>query len=112
MNMAGEYDDVEYNGQELAFFVTDNDGVERVFMEGRLRAGNVTIDLAGRNTERRRKRRGMPEPAPKEESPIDFTLHELVDHFVIPDVPDVARINPVAYDRNIQLLEEIEAVTA
>jgi len=47
-----------------------------------------------------------------DESPdnIDFTLQQLVEHFIIPDVPDVARVNPDGYQHNLKLLEEIESL--
>ena len=45
MNTVGLLDDVEWNGQELAFFITDDSGVEHCFMEGRNREANVTINL-------------------------------------------------------------------
>jgi hypothetical protein len=43
-----------------------------------------------------------------EPSPIQFTLHQLVDHFAIPNVPDVATMNPEGYAANLALLHEIE----
>ncbi len=45
VNLLGGLDDVEWSGQELAFFITDELGEERCFMEARLRDPNVTINL-------------------------------------------------------------------
>jgi hypothetical protein len=103
LNLAGELDQVEWDGQELAFFITDGLGQERVFMEARLRASNVRVSLLKPGEKPGRQDEDHLEPCQ-----IDFTLHELVEHFVIPDVPDVARVNPDGYQRNLHLLKEIE----
>jgi len=110
--LSGGYDEVEWDGQELAFFITDDRGIERVFMEGRLRVASVKISVSKPDD---RPKRGCP-PAPPTVGgedppcPIDFTLHELVEHFTIPDVPDVARVNPVGYQQKLLLLKEIESL--
>ena len=105
MNLTGEMDDVEWDGQELAFFITDDLGSERVFMEGRLRAKNVRISIL-----RPGEKPGRQDEDNIETCIIDFTLQQLVAHFVIPDVPDVARVNPDGYQANLTLLEEIESL--
>jgi hypothetical protein len=43
---------------------------------------------------------------------IDFTLQQLIEHFTIPDVPDVATLNPELHQRNLDLLHEIEEIIA
>ncbi len=40
----------------------------------------------------------------------DFTLQELVAHFTIPEVPDVATMDPAEYGRNLEALDGLEAV--
>jgi hypothetical protein len=109
LNLSGEVDQVEWDGQELAFFITDEDGVERVFMDARLLAANVKLSLLcpGEKPGRKTSRRNPPPPCK-----IDFTLHNLVSYFNIPDVPDVARMNPKGYERNLKLLQEIEELSA
>jgi hypothetical protein len=102
MNLSGLLDDVEWNGQELAFFVTDESGVERCFMEGRLREENVTINLIRPGATGRKARDIEPDPCA-----IDFTLQELVEHFVIPEVPDVAALQPKQYAGHIRTLKDI-----
>lgn len=105
LNTEGLYDDVEWDGQELAFFITDEYGSEQVFMEARLREENVRLSLL-----RPGERPGEQDERRLEKTAIDFTLQELVEHFMIPDVPDVARVNPEGYQRNLKLLEQIESL--
>ncbi|HEX3800223.1 MAG TPA: hypothetical protein VH413_16125 [Verrucomicrobiae bacterium] len=109
-NLIGLLDDVQWNGQELAFFITDEHGVERVFMEGRLRDATVKLSLANQSDKPLRGDELATSGEPSD-CPIDFTLQELVSHFLIPDVPDVARVNPEAYQNNLKLLDEIEQLT-
>jgi hypothetical protein len=95
MNLQGELDQVEWEGSELAIYITDGSDVERLFMEGRLR-DDKQVKLSGQNAD---------ETASDK---IDFTLQDLVGHFKIPEVPDVAAVRPEEYQRNLKLLEEIE----
>jgi hypothetical protein len=92
MNVTGELDDVQWEGSELALFIRDNHGIERLFMEERLKANDVRLSIQDEN-------------AP---SPIEFHLQHLVEHFQIPEVPDVAARNPEAFQRNLALLRRIE----
>jgi len=101
VNNLGLLDDVEWNGQELAFFITDQSGVERCFMEGRLREENVQLNLI-RPGAKGRKERDL-----EDECAIDFTLQELVEHFVIPEVPDVATRLPQQYEAHRQTMRDI-----
>lgn len=39
---------------------------------------------------------------------IDFTLQELAEHFVIPEVPDTAAVDPEGFQRELRFLEELE----
>ena len=41
-----------------------------------------------------------------------FTLQQLIEHFTIPDVPDVATLNPERHQRNLALPHEIEEIIA
>ena len=99
INNIGLPDEVEWNGQELAFFITDQSGVERCFMEGRLREANVTINLSRGRSRRHNERDGR-----TDSQVIDFTLQELVTHFDIPEVPDVASCFPEQYAAHRQSL--------
>ena len=101
INNLGLPDEVEWNGQELAFFITDGNGVERCFMEGRLRDENVKLNLL-RPGAKGRKERDL-----GDECAIDFTLQELITHFVIPEVPDVATRLPQQYEAHRQTMHEI-----
>jgi hypothetical protein len=108
LNLSGELDQVEWDGQELAFFIADEAGLERVFMDARLLAANVQLSMLRPGDKPGRPDRRNPPPPCK----IDFALHHLVSYFAIPDVPDVARMNPEAYQRNLKLLQEIEELSA
>jgi hypothetical protein len=101
MNNLGLLDEVEWNGQELAFFITDETGVERCFMEGRLREEKVKINLI-RPGAKGRKDRDL-----QDECVIDFTLQQLVEHFVIPEVPDVATRLPKQFEAHRQTMQDI-----
>ena len=68
MNVTGELDDVQWEGSELAMFIRDSHGIERLFMEERLKAKDVRLSIQDEN-------------AP---SPIEFNLQHLVEHFAIP----------------------------
>jgi len=108
MNVHGLTEDVEWDGQELALFITDEAGVERCFMEERLRAGGVKINVLKSGVTRKRRDSDIE----AEECPIDFTLQQLAAHFIIPDVPDVAARFPEQYKRNLDTLAQIERLVA
>jgi hypothetical protein len=115
-SFTGQEDELEYTGQELAFFIdrtavagpedlaTYKPDREYTFMDGKLRDGKTQVDDA-----RRTAQRGRGHPAPDE--PIDFTLEQLCRHFVIPEVPDVASVDPQGYQHNLDLLAELEQLT-
>jgi len=94
MNVTGSLDDVSWEGSELALFIRDGDGIERLFMEGHLAQSNVRLSIQA-------------EGAP---SPIEFNLQHLIAHFEIPEVPDVAAVHPEAYQHNLALLHLIEEI--
>ncbi len=97
LNLEGGLDDVEWSGSELAIYLTDDGGVERLFMESKLRVDQVQLSIAG--------------PVGKNltgRAAIAFTLQQLAGHFIIPEVPDVATLFPEKYQHNLDLLDEIE----
>ena len=126
LNLQGEADDVEWDGQELAFYTADEFTTERVFMDARRRAENVRLSILRPGEKpgvaRRHARRSLSEGGSfgakagrqdernLETCAIDFTLQDLVDNFVIPDVPDVARVNPGGYQDNLKLLTQTESL--
>ena len=100
----GELEKLEYTGQELAIYLSTEDE-EFCFMDAKLKNdGNTRIP----NTKR------TPDSKPRTQElrlsvePVDFTLQELCRHFVIPDVPDVATVNPKGYEENVNLLTQLE----
>ncbi len=95
-NLHGEDEELELSGQELAILIKPDGGPETeefCFMDGALRAANVRIG----------------EDDGKEV--VDFTLQELVDHFDIPEVPDVATTDPVRFNSFIEQLHTLEQLT-
>ncbi len=99
MNLSGGLDQVQWAGSELAIYVTAGEK-EYLFMEGRNRDKSVFLSL---------------NPDSDDEADritIDFTLHQLVSHFIIPEVPDVATQNPSLYQRLIADLHQIEQLVA
>jgi hypothetical protein len=108
LNVHGVTEEVEWDGQELAFFIRDNDGLERCFMEERLRAPGVKVNVLRHGATRKKRDNDIA----ADECPIDYTLQQLVAAFEIPDVPDVAERNPAAYQRHLETLKQIEAVLA
>jgi len=94
MNLTGTMDDVSWEGSELALFIRDAAGIERLFMEDHLRQPNVRLSI---------QKEGAP-------SPIEFNLQDLIAHFEIPEVPDVAAVHPEAYQHNVALLHLIEEI--
>jgi hypothetical protein len=97
-SFTGEDEDLEYSGQELAFFFEDMHGNEQCFMDARLR-DDPDIEVPNCKAIKDNRNRG---------DAVDFTLQELVAHFVIPDVPDVATVNPQGYQNFVELLGELE----
>ena len=100
MNLSGLLDEVEWTGSELCIYLKDGTGAERTFMEARLRGDDVHLCLDPQDD--------------REENTvkIDYTLQQLVEHFLIPEVPDVATVHPELYQRNLALLHQIEQLVA
>jgi hypothetical protein len=105
LNLCGELDDVEWDGQELAFYITDETGTEKVFMEARLRAENIKLSILKPGAKPVKQDHDCAEACV-----IDFTLQALTQHFIIPEVPDVARVSPEGYQHNLALVQEIESL--
>jgi hypothetical protein len=106
MNLVGQLDDVQWEGSELAIYIG-----EHLFMDARLRGNDVRLSIEDEAAEEALR---MPVQAgtltPQRNCPIEFTLQQLVEHFEIPDVPDVATRNPEGYQHNLDLLAEIEQI--
>jgi predicted RNA methylase len=124
VNLAGEKEDLELTGQELAIFIESEQGERLCFMEQRLLHEDVRIERPGAPGSRpaRSSNAGQEPGAPKKKSSlpddgfapsaevIHFTLQQLVDVFIVPEVPDVAAVNPEGYQRNLELLQQIESL--
>lgn len=121
-NYTGEMEELELTGQELAIFIAERERAgekdkvkEYAFMDASLRESNTVVHLVkGCGSPARSSHwdpdeaRTVPAQQKKPENTIDFTLQELCDHFSIPEVPDVATVNPQGYAENIAKLEELE----
>ena len=101
MNNEGSLDEVEYDSSELALWVGEPGGRaqapggEALVMEARLKNDpNTRLSI-------------QEEGAP---SPITFTLQQFVEHFAIPEVPDVAELNPAGFQHHLELLGQIEQI--
>lgn len=105
VNLEGEMDAVEWNGQELAFFITDGYDVQQCFMEARLRDKDTEVNLLPANHTGKWSRKDL-----GDRCPIAFTLQELVTHFHIPEVPDAATLDPQRYQRHLAALDQIAAL--
>ena len=93
LNLIGEWEDVEWNSSELAFWIVADTG-RRLFMDDTLREKHCRISIQG----------------PTEPSPIDHTLQDLVEHFEIPEVPDVSLRDPEGFQQQLARLTQIEDI--
>ncbi|HVM48408.1 MAG TPA: hypothetical protein VMU04_10290 [Candidatus Acidoferrum sp.] len=101
-SFTGDLEELEYSGQELVFLIAegpDKDAPEWSFMDQWLRDDKETTVA---NAKRAADNRGA----------VDFTLADLVRCFVIPEVPDVAAVDPAAYRATLVRLDELEAALA
>ncbi|HVM50947.1 MAG TPA: hypothetical protein VMU04_23165 [Candidatus Acidoferrum sp.] len=101
-SFTGEEEELQYSGQELAFLISTPDGTEWCFMDAWLRDDPTTT--VGNPKRLKANRNDRP--------PVDFTLQDLVAHFVIPEVPDVAAVQPEAYGAMVTRLAELETALA
>jgi hypothetical protein len=111
-NFKGEDETIEYTGTELATLITDELGTERTFMEGRLRSDGITLDFTSPSdtaaAAAKSTRRSLRNLTGGGRAKIDFTLQDLAQHFIIPEVPDIATIHPDLYNQNIEKLRAIQ----
>jgi len=101
-NFTGEDEELLYSGQELAFLISATDESEWCFMDAWLRDDPATT-VGNAKRVKGNSNNGKA---------VDFTLQDLVAHFAIPEVPDVAAVQPEAYSVMVSRLSEIEAVLA
>jgi hypothetical protein len=101
-NLRGEEEELELSGQELAIYVKSNLSADHqgrraeegsCFMDSALRADNVMV--------------GQQSGA----EVIHFSLQDLVEHFEIPEVPDIATTDPERHQHFIDLLHQLEQLT-
>jgi hypothetical protein len=98
----GEEEELEYSGQELAFFISDEKEEEYCFMDAKLRDDpNTEIH----NAKQVKNNQNTSET-------VDFTLQELCVHFVISEVPDVATVDPNGYQHFLDMLAALEDLTS
>ena len=100
--ITGRDEPVTYTGQELCVFIRSHNGFEFAFLDERLRDDNVTVTV---------NRLSNSSKSAIDRDPVDFTLTDLTDHFEIPDVPDVATLNPEGYRAALESLAAIEKTT-
>lgn len=91
-NMAGEEEDYVYNGQELLATIAGEAGTEYSFMDARHMKEGITVTRVGGS----------------EQLAADFTLQQLIEHFEIPHVPDVAETRTEAYEANKIVIQKIQ----
>lgn len=87
-NLCGEDEEMELTGQELVLSVQDEHEQWHAFADAR-HLGSLTAADAVKAT-------------------AIHPLQMLVDHFEIPDVPDVATVRPAEYQRHLRTLQELE----
>ncbi len=102
-NFSGESESIEYSGQELAIYLTGDDG-EECFMEARHQAEGVLVNVALPPSGRTRG------PAAGQPVRVRHTVDQLIAHFEIPEVADVASVAPDAFAKNLALLAELETL--
>ncbi len=78
------------NGVELAIWITDQFGKERLFMD------------------RRHAREGVELKDDWETLKPDFFLEDIADSFFVPTVPDVAQCNPERYKELLGRMDVLE----
>jgi hypothetical protein len=98
----GEEEELEYSGQELAFFIKDDRENEYCFMDAKLR-DDPNTEIHNAKQVKNNENTG---------ETVDFTLQELCAHFVIPDVPDVATVDLNGYQRLLDMLAALEDLTS
>jgi hypothetical protein len=86
----------------MAVVITNGAGEEKVFLDERFLAPGTRVTLLAPGEQ----------PGRDDELAllchVHFTIEQLCRNFNVPDVPDVARVKPEEYNRNLKLLQEIE----
>jgi predicted RNA methylase len=100
INNEGRPESIEYSGSELFFYLTDEDGRKQPFIDGRLRIKDADLSAA-KITDAKAE---------------TFSMQKLVDHFTIPEVLDVAAVDPDGFtqkmDRFGLLIADINTLLA
>lgn len=107
MSLSGDQEDLEYNGSELAILISDDHLREWCFMEGRLKVDGTLVEglIRAHRDDEQQHQTTLPAT-----HLLDYSLQDLVDTFIIPEVPDVAAVFPQDYQRNLELLQQIESL--
>lgn len=89
-NYQGDLEDCEYSGRELALWLygMGDDPANACFMDARIKTDAATICEGGR---------------------LDFTLQDLVTHFTVPEVHDMATLYPERFNAARHSLHELES---
>lgn len=85
--ITGGTEQVELSGQELAVFIVNDDGERRCFMADELMTKTIVL---GDNTK------------------IDHGFAQLLNHFNVPHVKDVAELYPDTYSNNLSRIDELQ----
>jgi hypothetical protein len=100
-NSVGVMEEFYLSGQELAIYITGEDWKDHLFMDQRHIGPG--IDVAEKTDVKEQKLHP------------EFNLEKLVEHFEIPDVPDIAEMNPKEFAKaqsDLVKLEELMNVIA
>jgi hypothetical protein len=108
VNLTGDYDAVQWHGQERAFFIRDDAGVEHCFLAAHLLHPQVKVFVLKPDASVAEGKR--PKASQLQELNREFTLPQLAEHFIVPAVPDIATLFPEQFAANLKLIEEIEAI--
>ena len=106
-SFTGEDEELEYSGQELAFYIGNQpvgqgEGDEFSFIDAKLK-DDPNTDVPNGKQVKGNRNKGQA---------IDFTLQQLCAHFIIPEVPDVATVNPAGYAAALEALTALETMAA
>lgn len=111
-NLAGETEELTFSGQELVLFIKDE--AEHAFIDARALAPGV--ELPNLFAQSKTASNGSPPPSVEGDLPAEglakagrtHPLQTLLDHFEVPEVPDVAVLQPERYLENKRRLQELE----
>ena len=100
LNLVGEFDRVQISGCEMLITITDETGMRHNFVP------DPTAEILD---ERRRKLYPGDRLGARSKIENSQDLAALVEHFVIPEVPDLAVVYPDRYAEALSVLHEIES---